>query len=118
MKRVLIVDDDPGVRTLSGVALKSAGFDVTTAGDGREALDILDRTCTDVIVLDLNMPVMDGRTFFHTLEHDRHRPHVLIVSADKAESAKRELGADASLEKPFLPDELIEKVSELTSTSN
>jgi DNA-binding response OmpR family regulator len=114
MKKVLVVDDDLGVRRLAGIALASAGFDVTTASDGREALFLLSKENADVVVLDLNMPVMDGYTFVHNLDDVRFRPHILILSGDHAEKAREELGADASLEKPFLPDQLIAKVAELS----
>jgi two-component system chemotaxis response regulator CheY len=113
MKRVLVVDDDLGIRRLARLALASAGFEVALASDGREALSYLSTDVADVIVLDLNMPVMDGYTFVHNLDDVRHRPHILILSGERAEKAQRELGADASLQKPFLPEDLIAKVAEL-----
>jgi DNA-binding response OmpR family regulator len=116
MKKVLVVDDDLGIRRLAGIALATAGFDVATARDGREALALLSRDKADVVVLDLNMPVMDGYTFVHNLDDVRFRPHILILSGDQAEKAQRELGADDSLQKPFLPEELIAKVEHLSES--
>jgi DNA-binding response OmpR family regulator len=116
MKKVLVVDDDLGIRRLAGIALASAGFDVSTARDGREALTLLSKDKADVVVLDLNMPVMDGYTFVHNLDDVRFRPHILILSGDHAERAQRELGADDSLQKPFLPEELIAKVEHLSES--
>jgi two-component system chemotaxis response regulator CheY len=111
----MVVDDDLGIRRLARLTLALAGFDVVLASDGREALTLLSKDTTDVVVLDLNMPVMDGYTFVHNLDDVRYRPSILILSGEHAERARRELGADASLQKPFLPEELIAKVTELSS---
>jgi DNA-binding response OmpR family regulator len=111
--KVLIVDDDPNIRRLARFILVDAGFDVLLAEDGLKALEILEQERPEVIVLDLQMPVMDGRDFFHSLKPGE-RPHILILSGDHADRARRELGADASLEKPFIPEDLVEKVAELS----
>jgi CheY-like chemotaxis protein len=113
MTRVLVVDDDLGIRRLARFILDSAGYDVAVASHGQEALEILSADEADVVVLDLNMPVMDGYTFFHNLDDVRHRPYVIILSGDQAERARQELGADASLRKPFRPDELVASVAEV-----
>lgn len=113
MTRVLVVDDDLGIRTLARFILNSAGYEVALASHGQEALALLNKDDADVIVLDLNMPVMDGYTFVHNLDDARHRPHIIILSGDQAETAREELGADASLRKPFRPDELVAKVEEV-----
>ena len=102
------------MRRLASYVLATAGFDVAMAGDGREALDQISKERPDIIVLDLNMPVMDGYAFVHEIE-PRGRPQILILSADQAEQAQRELGVDASLQKPFRPDELISKVEALSA---
>lgn len=115
-KRVLVVDDDASVRRLAGYLLGSAGYDVTTARDGQEALAAVSAERPDVIVLDLNMPVMDGYTFVREMGTEG-RPHILILSAQEAERARQELGVDASLRKPFRPDDLVQKVEALSSSS-
>lgn len=117
MTRVLVIDDDLGIRRLARFILDSAGYDVALARHGQEALSLLNDKDADVIVLDLNMPVMDGYTFVHNLDDARRRPAIIILSGDRAEKAKEELGADACLHKPFRPDELVSKVSELSAAA-
>ena len=111
MARVLVVDDDKGVRQLARLILNTAGYDVAVAAHGQEALTFLKQDDADVIVLDLHMPVMDGYTFVHNLDDARRRPPLIILSGDHADRAQIELGADASLQKPFLPEDLVAKVS-------
>jgi DNA-binding response OmpR family regulator len=115
MHCVLVVDDDPGIRRLAHLALTSAGFLVFDAENGSAALPILAREHPDVIVLDMSMPVMDGRALFHNMEAAGNRPAVLIVTANDAAGTKRELGAEASLEKPFDPEDLVDAVMGLAS---
>ncbi len=68
-----------------------------------------------MIVLDLQMPGMDGSTFYREMVSRGHHPQVVILSAYGAEKAKRELGAAAAVAKPFDPDMLIETVRELVN---
>ncbi len=80
-------------------------------------MDALERFKTasfDVIVLDLQMPKMDGRTFFRTLRVRGDRTPVIILSAFGAEEARVELQAEAALEKPFDPDVLVARIRSLT----
>ena len=58
--RVLVVDDDASIRQFIQMALEGGGYEVTTAEDGREALESVRRTPPGVILLDMRMPVMDG----------------------------------------------------------
>ena len=112
MECVLIVDDEPAIRNLERVILKSAGYEVLTASNGAEALEVLEHNAPSVMVLDMAMPVMDGRSLFRKLDCRGHRPPVLVV-ASEARIAQRELGAEGSLEKPFAPEDLIARVEEL-----
>jgi len=115
MSCVLVVDDDPGMRRLANLALSSAGFRVLAADNGASALPILAAEHPNVIVLDIAMPVMDGRALFHRMELTGDRPAVVIVSADNAQESQRELGAEASLSKPFDPETLVDMVTTLAS---
>ena len=114
MRRVLVVDDDASIRRLVRVILEDAGFDVIEAEDGRTALEIVDRDSPEVLLLDLNMPVMDGRELFQRLQEHGTRPRTIIVSSGPSERTRQELGAEASLQKPFGPEDLVEKVWELS----
>jgi CheY-like chemotaxis protein len=116
-RRVLVVDDDPAIRTLIQEALEDDGFEVLSAPDGRAALELVDGFAPDVILLDLNMPVMDGPTF--AAAYARRAPvawlaPIVVVSAavDGAAWAGR-LGAAGYLRKPFDLDKLSERVATL-----
>jgi len=97
------------------VGLADQGFDITTAENGKEALAYVDGEDPDVIVLDLEMPVMDGREFYRELRSRGQDVPVLILSAYNARAAQMELGAEASLDKPFDPTELAARVHELAT---
>jgi CheY-like chemotaxis protein len=114
MKSVLVVDDEPAIRNLEQAVLRSAGYDVLTASNGAEALEVMERTRPSVLVLDLQMPVMDGRELMQFLHRMPGHPPVLLVTSFEAGRAQRELGTDAALQKPFLPDDFLARVEELS----
>ena len=111
--RVLVVDDDLNLARVAGLILRTADFDVLTANDGYDALDVTEHEPIDVIVLDLAMPYLDGRGFFHELRARGDHTPVLLASANDAFAAREELGAEGAIEKPFEPDRLIEAVDHL-----
>ena len=114
MKSVLVIDDDPSLVRLIALVLKTHGFDVIEASNGLEALEVLNERVPSAIIVDLQMPFMDGRTFFKEIDGPG-RPPTIIVSAYGAEKARRELGAEACLDKPFDPSALVEQIAKLTS---
>jgi urea transport system substrate-binding protein len=112
-KRILIVEDDVDLRTLLADELASAGYDVSEAANGRDALDQVDRSMPDLILLDMRMPIMDGWNFaseFHRLHDHEARIVVLSATAD-ARSHAQTIGADACLDKPFKLEQLMALVS-------
>jgi CheY-like chemotaxis protein len=117
---VLVVDDDPALVRMVRLCLVSDGYIVETAADGLQGLDRLEARRFDAIVLDLQMPNMDGRTFFREIRSRGNTTPVLLLSAYGAENAREELGAEAAIAKPFEPDVLTSAVrqliEELTST--
>jgi two-component system response regulator MprA len=102
----LVVDDDAALLRLLSLSLRQSGFAVTTAVNGQDALDQLATERPDVIVLDLEMPVMDGRQFYREMRTRGDSTPVLVLSAYDARYAKNELGAEAYMNKPFDPEEL------------
>jgi DNA-binding response OmpR family regulator len=112
---VLVVDDEPSVRRVMTLALRAEGLDVHQAENGLAALELL-ALKPDLIILDLMMPVMDGRVFFHQARASGYNGPVLLVSAHDVERAREELKADGSMAKPFDPEQLVEKVRELLPT--
>jgi len=115
--RVLVVEDDAGIARLTKMVLQDEGFEVVTATDGAEALLAVEVVEPDVVVLDLQLPVMDGRSFFRALRASGRCTPVLIVSAAGSQRARVELGAEDALDKPFDIDLLAERVRALARAS-
>ncbi len=114
----MIVDDSLTVRKITGRLLTRAGFRVVTARDGVDALQLLDVERPDVILLDIEMPRMDGFEFTKTIKGDPRNAHVPIVmitsrTAEKHRNRARELGVDLFLGKPFQEEELIRNLREM-----
>ncbi|HJV90919.1 MAG TPA: response regulator, partial [Holophagaceae bacterium] len=109
--RVLVVDDDPGMRDGMALTLKRAGFVAEQARSGEEALRIVRPGAYDAVVTDLRMPGMDGLQLTARLKAVDPGLPVLLVTAfgslDTAREAMR-LGAFDYLSKPFGPEELTE----------
>src|SRR4051812_21025006 len=118
MKRILVVDDEIGARTLIGIMLDRGGFEVLKASDGNEALSILDQDKPDLVILDIMMPGMDG---FELCKRIRERPEtteipiLMLSTRGDAESVMRGMDAGASdyLPKPILHHDLVAKVRHL-----
>ncbi|AFY80504.1 response regulator transcription factor [Oscillatoria acuminata] len=114
-KRLLLIDDDPNLILLVKDYLEFRGYEVTTAENGREALEILEKEMPDMIICDVMMPEMDGYAFVEQVRKD-HRTNwipVLFLSA-KGQSQDRvkglNTGADVYMVKPFEPEELVSQV--------
>jgi DNA-binding response OmpR family regulator len=111
--RILVVDDDVNLTRLLRAILRTSGFDVVTCGDSTEGLNVAESQDFNLIILDLRMPVMDGRTFYKELRERGVKTPVVIASAYGARAAQAELGAQAAIEKPFDPDRLIDTVTRI-----
>jgi CheY-like chemotaxis protein len=117
--RVLVVEDESAVRHTLRDALELEGYECRVASDGRDALSVLSEWPADIIVLDLIMPIMDGRAFRH---EQRANPllsniPIVIVSAGRPSASRAaELGAAAIFGKPFELDNLLEALDEIIAT--
>lgn len=115
MTTVLIVDDDPYIREVMILHLRSEGFDLQEAPNGSGALRLLEEQRIDLVVLDIMMPEMDGWEFCRRLREERDIP-VLMVTAKGESSHKVKgflLGTDDYLVKPFDPLELVLRIRAL-----
>jgi CheY-like chemotaxis protein len=118
--RVLIVEDNPLVRGFLEYALADEGYEVRTAENGRAALTVLDGWKPELILLDLKMPVMDGREFRRRQLDDADLaciPTVLLSTAVELEREAGRLGAAAALSKPCDIDRLLQTVAALIAAS-
>ena len=112
---VLVVDDEPNLRQLAKDLLIGHGFSVVSAQHGREALERLCEHCPDLVLLDLNMPVMDGWEFRAAQarlveSHLVNIPVLILTGADGAPEHAATLNAVGLIEKPFHPDQLLDAV--------
>lgn len=118
-KTVLVVEDYADSRFMLGRLLEMSGYRVLEAADGREAVNIAERECPDVVLMDLQMPVLDGFTatsLIRRIESICHVP-VIAVSAQSKEdfvAAARRVGCDYFVPKPVDVDLLLELVRECT----
>ncbi len=122
MPAVLVVDDDPHIQVMLREVLEEEGYDVWVVGNGQEALDLLDRLRPDVILLDLMMPVMDGREFYECFVARyggaATRIPVLLISAGHGlPDRARSMGTDGFLPKPFDLNALLDEVARFTSAN-
>lgn len=108
---VLVAEDDTDLRDLVALTLADAGMSVDVAGDGREALARVAAHMPDLVVLDMMMPVMDGRAFCRELANVASPPRVVVMTAaERVAQSAAEVGAVGWLAKPFDVDELVSTV--------
>ncbi len=115
---VMVVDDSLTVRKITSRTLSREGFDVITAKDGVDALQLLADHAPDVILLDIEMPRMDGFEFTKTIKGDPKHAHIPIImitsrTAEKHRNRAKELGVDLYLGKPYQEEELIRNLREM-----
>jgi len=119
MARILVVDDEPDIVRVIVKIMEARGHTVATARDGMEALERIKADPPDVVILDLNLPKLDGFEVCRRLKDDPATSHVPVVmmtaayvSVDDARTG-HSVGADEYVVKPFLRDVLIHNVERL-----
>jgi len=117
---VMIVDDSLTVRKITGRLLVREGFEIVAAKDGLDALQLLGERLPDAILLDIEMPRMDGFEFAKTIKADTRTAHIPIImitsrTAEKHRNRARELGVDVYLGKPYQEDELVRNLRGMLS---
>jgi DNA-binding response OmpR family regulator len=107
---VLIVDDEPNIVQLARLYLERDGFRVESAGDGRSALEFVERQCPALVILDIMLPELDGLEVCRILRAGGNPVAILMLTARDEDIDKiigLEMGADDYLTKPFNPRELV-----------
>lgn len=115
-RRLLIIDDDAGVQKMLRILLECERFEVIVANNGRAALECLDQTPPDLILLDLMMPHMDGQNFMEELRKRGLRPSlpVIVLTADiYAKALIERMEVDSWLSKPFRLSDLLRQIRAL-----
>jgi two-component system chemotaxis response regulator CheY len=117
-KTIMIVDDSASIRTVVGIALRGEGYAVIEAIHGQDALNKLTGQKVNLIISDVNMPIMDGITFVKNvklLPAYKFTP-IIMLTTESDESKKREgqmAGAKAWVVKPFKPEQMLGAVQRL-----
>jgi two-component system chemotaxis response regulator CheY len=117
-KKILVIDDSPMMRQMVAFTLRESNFEVLEAENGQDALAKLDGQKLDLIVTDLNMPVMDGITFIRNargLPATRYVP-ILMLTTESQQEKKMEgkaAGATGWIVKPFDPPKLLTVISKV-----
>lgn len=115
-KKILVVDDSKTILEMISGLLKKLGYEVEVASDGLEALEKVKSIIPDLVILDVNMPKMDGFRVCRLLKFDRNYrsiPIIMLTARDEEENIKTGIktGADLYLTKPIEPEKLIEAVN-------
>ena len=114
MTRLLVVDDDPDIRLLLRFELAAEGHDIVEAGNGQQALDLLESGSIDLMLLDMMMPVLDGWAVLRAVDPATAPPIVVITAlasdGDRHVAELLELGAIDVIAKPFDPGWLVRLV--------
>lgn len=121
MKNILIAEDSSVIQNLTKKILSFQGFNVSSAKNGKEVLDMLETSDFDVILMDINMPVMDGMDCtkaIRKLNSDKSKISVIAITGNArnyTEEEFTEAGIDAFLQKPLNFDLLVETVKKFTA---
>jgi two-component system, OmpR family, alkaline phosphatase synthesis response regulator PhoP len=123
MTRVLVIDDDPGVRVVLQRNLEHASFEVLTAEDGPTGLTAAREQAPDIVVLDLLLPYADGFEVLQKLANDASTAAlpVIVLTALTGPEVKdkcREAGADHVMTKPFDPSALASEIHRILALSS
>lgn len=119
MTRILVVDDDFQMREMLGVILERKGYDVTTAADGKTALQLQRKTPFDIVITDIIMPEKEGLETISELRRGYPQLKIIAISGggrykpEEYLELARQLGADRGLVKPFGSWEILGAVREL-----
>ena len=117
-KKILVVDDETGIRSLLSDLLSSKGFDVTLAKDGQDSLDLLGKNDFDLVITDIHMPRVDGIEMLQHMEETGRKEKIIFMTGDLSDgrlSGMRMPRVIFRLQKPFRLDYLLNLVNAAVS---
>ena len=116
MARILVIEDDPGMRLMLGEVLKRPGFDVVLAANGREGVELARARPADVVITDLFMPEKEGLETIKEIHQDSPQAAIIAISGKPGAPAllavAQRFGASRVVQKPFTPEEILTVVEE------
>ena len=114
-ERIAVIEDEPSIAASIAARLTSEGFEVETAGDGNEGVDLCRSFRPDLVVLDLMLPGLDGLGVCREIQRDRRVPVLMLTARDSETDLEIGLavGGDDYMVKPFSPRELVARVRAL-----
>lgn len=118
---IMIVEDDPSLRDLFTIVVQQAGYEVTTAENGFEALYLLETEQPELLVLDMNLPVFSGMQIIRHVRNTENLKHIKIIAASANTTANKSdeaQMADAIFPKPFRNHELVDLIAKLLDTTS
>jgi CheY-like chemotaxis protein len=111
-RSLLVVEDDANLRTMFRTARAMSGYEVREAANGLEALRRIDTFVPDLIVLDLIIPVIDGRAVLQEIRAQADTRHIPVIVVTGSSEPLADLSVKCIMRKPVAPDEIVAKVQE------
>lgn len=112
-KRVLVVDDEPGILRIVRINLSLAGYEVLTTASGEEAIRLSQSESPDIVLLDVLLRPLDGLQVLKRLRDFSQVPVLLFTARSYTADQALEVGANGIIAKPFRPDELVKKIKDV-----
>jgi two-component system KDP operon response regulator KdpE len=116
-QRVLVVDDDPRIIRFIRASLMAHGYDVLTATNGEEALEVVKMNKPDIMLLDIRLPVKDGFEVLQELRTFSSMPVIAFSANSSVSKQALSLGANDFVSKPFTPDEMIKRARSILNST-
>lgn len=117
-KRVLVVDDEPAILKFVRLSLKAQGYDVLTALNGEEALQLVKSKNPDIILLDVLMPGKNGFQVLEELRTFSQLPVIVFSARISVRDTALSLGANGFIAKPFTPGTVVERIEAILGPRN
>lgn len=115
--RVLVVDDEPRITRMVGSKLRASGYEVITAGNGKDAVHLVETEKPDVMLLDILLPCMDGFEVLQKVRSFSDLPVIAFSGMSDNKGKAISLGANDFLSKPFNPEELVKRIRDILNHS-
>lgn len=121
LKEIMVVDDEAGIRALLSDALIKNGYSVTLAKNGKDSLEQLKKHRFDLLITDINMPLLNGIELIRMMKKKGRREKVILISGEPVDNDllnRESMPVFAQLRKPFKMDKLIDTVASALETNS